>query len=129
MTRLRALLAAMPDILRIVEPIADEKLRADVFDRLIWAAIDDAEAAGQAPTEPLPRGAAGQVLVADATSPHGVSWGAPGTVYGATLTPAPVDPTANNLAPLDTHTYATGGPVNPPSSTPTWDEVNRQHRQ
>ncbi len=84
MTRLRALLAAMPDILAAVEHITAADLRYRAFDRLAQAAID--EAATVPATEPLPMGAAGQVLVADPGASQGVSWRTPdqqaGTVYG-----------------------------------------------
>lgn len=42
MTRLDALVAALPKILPVVEPIADEMFRDRVFDALVQAAIDDA---------------------------------------------------------------------------------------
>ncbi len=42
MTRLRTLLAALPEIIPIVEAIADETMRHRVFDLLVQAALDDA---------------------------------------------------------------------------------------
>lgn len=90
MSRLEALVAALPKILPIVENITDDLFRDRVFDALVEAATTDATS-GPA-TEPMPMGGYGKVLVADPAAPQGVSWRSAsnaaggnetGTVYGS----------------------------------------------
>ncbi len=102
MSRLRALLAALPEILPIVEAIGDLDLRYRVFDTLTEAALADAA------IESLPKGGYGKVLVADPSAPQGVSWRTPeeqaGTVYGNPVHREPTtgDTAAFNLQHVDT---------------------------